>query len=69
MKNLFKLGFLALAISLSVAACNTNQSENNSADSIDSTTEVTTDSIDSAANALTDTVDSAADAKTDSVQN
>jgi len=68
MKNLFKFGFLALAISLSVVACNTNQSENNAADSIDSTAEVTTDSIDSSANAITDTIDSAADAKTDSVQ-
>ena len=27
MKNLFKFGFLALAISLSVAACNSNKTE------------------------------------------
>jgi hypothetical protein len=67
MKNLFKFGFLALAISLSVAACNTNQGENAASDSIDSTTEVTTDSIEASADSLTDSLDSAA--KTDTVQN
>ncbi len=65
MKNLFKFGFLAFAISLSVAACNTNKSENNMADSIDSTSDVTSDSLEN----MADTVDSAADAKIDSVQN
>ncbi len=68
MKNLFKFGFLAFAISLSVAACNTNKSENNMADSIDSTAEMTTDSIDSASDAMTDTIDSTADAKVDSIK-
>lgn len=33
MKNSFKLGFLALAISLSVAACNSNKTEEAAADS------------------------------------
>ena len=65
MKNLFKFGFLALAISLSVAACNTNKTEDSTADSIDSTSEVTSDSLEN----MADTVDSAADVKIDSVQN
>ncbi|MEO8795315.1 MAG: hypothetical protein ABI390_07585 [Daejeonella sp.] len=64
MKNLFKFGFLAFAISLSVAACNTNKSENNAADSIDSTADVTSDSLEN----MADTVDSAADVKIDSVK-
>ena len=33
MKNSFKLGFLALAISLSVAACNSNKTEEAATDS------------------------------------
>ncbi|MEJ7778606.1 MAG: hypothetical protein WKF68_03365 [Daejeonella sp.] len=64
MKNLFKFGFLALAISLSVAACNSNTTEENAADTIDSTAEMTTDSLE----AQIDTVDSAADAAADSVK-
>lgn len=64
MKNLFKFGFLAFAISLSVAACQSNQTEDNAADSIDSTADVTTDSL----GAVADTVDSAAEASIDSVQ-
>ena len=32
MKNLFKFGFLAIAVSLSVAACNTNKSEGDTTD-------------------------------------
>ena len=34
MKNSFKLGFLALAISLSVAACNSNKTEEAAVDSV-----------------------------------
>lgn len=34
MKNLFKFGFLALAISLSVAACSSNKSEEAATDSV-----------------------------------
>jgi len=33
MKNLFKFGFLAIAISLSVAACNTDRTDDTSSDS------------------------------------
>lgn len=64
MKNLFKFGFLAFAISLSVAACSSNQTENNQADSIDSTADVTSDSLTN----LADTVDSVADVRIDSVK-
>jgi ABC-type glycerol-3-phosphate transport system substrate-binding protein len=65
MKNLFKFGFLALAITLSVAACNSNKTEEATTDTIDSVAEMTTDSLE----AQIDTVDSTADAKTDSVIN
>jgi hypothetical protein len=64
MKNLFKFGFLAFTISLSVAACNTNKTEDNAADTIDSTADVTSDSLEN----MADTVDSAADVKIDSVK-
>jgi ABC-type glycerol-3-phosphate transport system substrate-binding protein len=62
MKNLFKFGFLALAITLSAAACQSNTSESGTADSIDSTADVTTDSLADVA----DTVDSAAEVSIDS---
>lgn len=65
MKNLFKLGFMAFAISLTVAACNSNKTEEAVSDTIDSTAEVTVDSLE----AQIDTVDSAAAAAIDSVQN
>lgn len=65
MKNLFKFGFLALAISLSVAACNSNKTEEAAADTIDSVAEMTTDALE----AQIDTVDSTADAAIDSVKN
>ena len=44
MKNLFKFGFLALAISLSVAACNTKKTGESATDStaVDSTTAMDT---------------------------
>ena len=64
MKNLFKFGFLAFAISLSIAACNTNKTEDNAADTIDSTAAVTSDSLEN----MADTVDSSADVKIDSVK-
>jgi hypothetical protein len=50
MKNSFKLGFLALAISLSVAACNSNKTEEAATDStaVD-TTAVDTTAVDTAA--------------------
>ena len=56
MKNSFKFGFLALAISLSVAACNSNKSEEAATDNIDSVATMTTDSLE----AQIDTVDSSA---------
>ena len=64
MKNLFKFGFLAFAISLSIAACNTNKTEDNAADTIDSTAGVTSDSLEN----MADTVDSSAGVKIDSVK-
>ncbi|WP_256012097.1 hypothetical protein [Desertivirga xinjiangensis] len=69
MKNLFKFGFLAFAISLSVAACNSGKTENDTTDSlansIDSTADVTAEALESQA----DTVDSAANASVDSLKN
>ena len=52
MKNLFKFGFLALAISLSVAACNSNKTEEGATDSVavmDTTIVVDSVAVDSAA--------------------
>jgi hypothetical protein len=50
MKNLFKFGFLALAISLSVAACGgANQSENAADSTAVDTTAVDTTAVDTAA--------------------
>ncbi len=52
MKNLFKFGFLALAISLSVAACNSNKTEEVATDSVavmDTTIVVDSVTVDSAA--------------------
>ena len=50
MKNLFKFGFLALAISLSVAACSSNKTEEVAADTaaVD-TTAVDTTAVDTTA--------------------
>ncbi len=64
MKKLFKIGYVAFAISLLAAACTSNKSESNTADSIDSTADVKVDSIEAQA----DTVDSVADVKVDSVK-
>lgn len=64
MKNLFKFGFLALAITLSAAACQSNKTEEAATDSIDSTADVTSDSLEN----MADTVDSNADASIDSVK-
>jgi len=51
MKNAFKLGFLALALSLSVAACSSNKQAMGTSDStkVDSATTSTTTTTDSAA--------------------
>ncbi|EOR95844.1 hypothetical protein ADIARSV_0981 [Arcticibacter svalbardensis MN12-7] len=68
MKNLFKFGFLALAITLSAAACNSTKTDSSTADSIDSGASASIDSIDSSASAKTDTIDSAADATVDSIK-
>jgi hypothetical protein len=68
MKNSFKFGFLALAISLSVVACNSNKASKNAADSVDSTTEVKTDSIDSSSDAKIDKLDSTSKVKVDSLK-
>lgn len=69
MKNLFKFGFLAFAISLSVAACNSGKTESDATDSlansIDSTADVQAEALENQA----DTVDSAADASVDSLKN
>ncbi|RYE27920.1 MAG: hypothetical protein EOP42_18300 [Sphingobacteriaceae bacterium] len=54
MKNSFKLGFLALAITMSVAACNSNKS----ATGADSTSVSTTDST---STSMMDTTNSAMD--------
>ncbi len=64
MKNLFKFGFLAFAITLTVAACQSNTKTDATTDSIDSTADVTSDSLVSQA----DTVDSAAEASVDSLK-
>jgi hypothetical protein len=64
MKNLFKFGFLAFAITLTVAACQSNTKTDAATDSIDSTADVTSDSLVSQA----DTIDSAAEASIDSVK-
>ena len=69
MKNLFKFGFFALAISLSVVACNSNTSSDNTADTIDSTSNALVDSIDSTSDAQTDTIDSVSEVRIDSVKN
>jgi len=56
MKNLFKFGFLALAISLSVAACNSEKKTGSSTDTsvTDSGAVVTTD-VDTTVKAVKDT--------------
>jgi hypothetical protein len=50
MKNLFKFGFVALAISLSVAACSSNQTEEaTDSTAVDTTVLDTTVSVDTTA--------------------
>ena len=56
MKNLFKFGFLALAISLSVAACSSNKTEEVATDSAT----VDTTAVDTTAVADTTAADTAA---------
>ena len=63
MKNVLKLGFLGLAFSVAIAACNTAPSESeNTADSlqneIETQVESSTDSIDSIGGAAVDSLDS-----------
>ena len=57
MKNLFKFGFLALAISLSVAACSSNKTEEVAADT---TVAVDTTAVDTTAADTTAAVDTTA---------
>ncbi|SEN97723.1 hypothetical protein SAMN05216436_12745 [bacterium A37T11] len=69
MKNLFKLAFLGVAITLGAASCGGSGSTSTEAttdsieSSVDSLTDATTDTIDSIGSAVKDTVDSAAKAK------
>lgn len=60
MKNLFKFGFLALAISLSVAACSSNKTEEAAADT---TLAVDTTAVDTTAADTTVAVDTTAATK------
>jgi len=60
MKNLFKFGFLALAISLSVAACSSNKTEEVAADT---TVAVDTTAVDTTAADTTAAVDTTAATK------
>jgi hypothetical protein len=60
MKNLFKFGFLALAISLSVAACSSNKTEEVAADT---TVAVDTTAVDTTAADTTVAVDTTAATK------
>jgi hypothetical protein len=63
MKNSFKFGFLALAISLSVAACNSNKTEEAATDSL----VVNQDSLDAVALQDSITQDSLNKATQDSI--
>ncbi|MFC3196564.1 hypothetical protein ACFOET_02950 [Parapedobacter deserti] len=63
MKNVFKFGFLGLALSVAVAACNNTTSESEQTDDsltnqIESQVDATTDSIDSIGGAAIDSLDS-----------
>ena len=60
MKNLLKFGFLGLAFTLGVAACNQPTTTETEA-------EATTEAIDSAAAAANDSIDSAAAAANDAI--
>ncbi|SFB85770.1 hypothetical protein SAMN05421747_101546 [Parapedobacter composti] len=61
MKNAFKFGFLGLALSVAVAACNSGTSNGeNTADSL-------TNEIEADVNATTDSIDSIGDAAVDSL--
>lgn len=69
MKNLFKLGAIAFAITLSAAACKSNTNKNESttdslAEHIDSASESNADAFRNQA----DTIDSVGDAKVDSLK-
>lgn len=63
MKNVFKFGFLGLAIAVGTAACNSTTSETDTTvDSLETVieerVEITTDSIDSIGEAAIDSLDS-----------
>lgn len=63
MKNLFKFGFLGLAITVGTAACNSTKNDSdNTADSLENVIqenfEATTDSIDSIGEVSIDSLDS-----------
>ncbi len=63
MKNVFKFGFLGLAITVGTAACNSTKSESDeTADSLETviqeSVDATTDSIDSIGDATIDSLDS-----------
>jgi hypothetical protein len=65
MKNAFKFGFLGLALTVAVAACNTATQEGEETadsltDAIESQVDATTDSIDSIGDAAIDSLDSLA---------
>ncbi len=65
MKNVFKFGFLGLALSVAIAACNNTKSESEqTADSltneIESQVDAVTDSIDSIGSRAIDSLDSLA---------
>lgn len=55
MKNLFKLGFIALAVSLSVVACTSNKTSTSSSDTTITTHEDTTHHADTSMHAAPDT--------------
>lgn len=56
MKKSFKFGFLAFAVSLSVAACNSNKKTGEGADSTKTDATSTTATTDSGSTAKTDTI-------------
>ena len=65
MKNAFKLGFLSLALSLSVVACSEKKAEGADSTAVDTTVSATADSAAATMDSAAKTVDSAA-AKVDS---
>ena len=60
MKNAFKLGFLALALSLSVVACSEKKAEGADSTAVDTTLAATVDSASATVDSAAAKVDSAA---------